>query len=483
MNICITGFVLTLGFISGILTLVVLGVVVLAIMFSIMVVNWAKLTFNQEVQEIAVLVFLILLNGFGLVCVCLLGLFYSKSTVDENSSSHKRDSKKLHFPEKKLLAIYFFGFGYLFHCGLFAWRHSYSNSAKHILGFIFNILTIIYVCCLFIFFSLYFDKRYKKNCKNNVLIFGILISNIGIWLDALFSEANDLFKANIVNNDTLTLQNIYHSFSKADEIIHKTDPFLSPAIIEFSLMVIDIFFSSKTKNQKDESGYSVWKIIIPISSISSFALFSFTFTVLLMNFIHVDYPNGFLVYVIMQIVLKIAMFIILIYILFGFIRYVNDEVIFHFNVSAFVLIISCFGNIVYHMLYLVASFSKTDFLLPFCVIDNSVSLFIAGIQTYFLLGIHSLKKSLPNVKSLNECKRHMYNACYVLSIINFGLWGSDSIGESRYPLFSIILYKAYGKTVWKFINKLIFPLTIFFRFHAGMDFLDLFWEKSLLESK
>lgn len=146
---------------------------------------------------------------------------------------------------------------------------------------------------------------------------------------------------------------------------------------------------------------------------------------------------------------------------------------FHLNVSTFILLVACFGNVVYHTLYCFALDSESrnphNQHLQISWADNIISLILAPTQTIFIIGIHSSK----NIKSI-----FVFYFCFFLGVLNLGLWVSNSIGEERLPLFSILIFNAYHKQVWSIINKIILPLTIFFRFHTGFEFLEIYWTHS-----
>lgn len=127
---------------------------------------------------------------------------------------------------------------------------------------------------------------------------GILFANSCIWLDSLFSHSGVLFKN---HNHTSTNSNETNS-TIAMQAIEKTDPFLSPAMIEFSLMAIDMLFT-KTDDYDEDSlqidpknpenttccncetcryACRLFRLIGQISlSLVAFALFAFTFSVFL----------------------------------------------------------------------------------------------------------------------------------------------------------------------------------------------------------
>lgn len=66
---------------------------------------------------------------------------------------------------------------------------------------------------------------------------------------------------------------------------------------------------------------------------------------------------------------------------------------------------------------------------------------------------------------INNCKNKesfVYYVCFILGVLNFGLWVSDSIGEEWFFVFSIEIYKVYDEVMWFVINKIILLLIIFF---------------------
>lgn len=434
-----------------------------------MVVNWAQLIRKSYDSECMVLMVLISVNVSGILCVCFLGRCRLSSVSSEDDSIMSSDIDiKVTFIKIKLFSMYFFGSCYLYHCGLYVWMHScFVLSEKHALGVIFNIVTVIYVFCLFYYFSLNYNKTFENTPLEKLLLLGIVISNVCIWMDTVFSESTDLFDKN-----RSTVENTTESVSTSVEVIEITDPFLLPAMIEFSLMAIDLLFSNEKEAPTNGNIIETKRYTTRLQSVSQlviyvfcFALFSFTFTVLVTGTDRANNNYAYYGYVVLQIILK---FVALLLITLSTIH-VCKFLTFHLNTSAFILIISCFGNVVYHTLYIIASIS-TNGIMPVPFVDNAISILMAGIQVYFLLGVHCLESPTSPKNYAIHC------ACSLLSMINFGLWISDSIGEERRPVFSIALSYVYGEFVWKVINKIVLPLTIFFRFHSGIHFLKLFWE-------
>lgn len=225
--------------------MVVLGVVVLAVVVSIMVVNWTKLIYKKCYSDRIVLSVLITFNVIGVIFVAILSYLRAK----HSGFGNRKNRRKLTFLKIKLFSMYIFGICYLFHCGLYLWKHfsflsideCYVNS---VLGLLYNFITMMYTLLLFIYFANFYDRTVENTFAENFMSPGILVSNACIWLDTIFSESNFLFKSEN-DHDPLQILNVTQPTFEAIEIIEKADPFLIPAMIEFSLMAIDLLFTKR----------------------------------------------------------------------------------------------------------------------------------------------------------------------------------------------------------------------------------------------
>ena len=134
-------------FISETLLVIVAGVGLLAFVGTIMVVNWARLIFDKKVAKTVVSSVLIFFNSLGLIGVLYLGCSHffncSCNTHTDSKSDETDDSspREFTFFKIELMSLYLFGLCYLFHCGLYAWKHSGND----MLAFTYNIITIVYV--------------------------------------------------------------------------------------------------------------------------------------------------------------------------------------------------------------------------------------------------------------------------------------------------------------------------------------------------
>ena len=125
-------------FFSGTLLLVVLGVVVLAVVVSIMVVNWAKLIFEEDISNVMVLIVLITANSSGVLGLFSLACYrfyeWYRANPETERVLRKPNVKEITFLKVKRFSMVVFGLCYIMHCVFYAWEHSTGSSLYHQLG-------------------------------------------------------------------------------------------------------------------------------------------------------------------------------------------------------------------------------------------------------------------------------------------------------------------------------------------------------------
>lgn len=444
-----------------------------------MAVHWANLLNPKCHYEFIVLCLLCGSSSLGLLFAFILIIVrYQKCTVKQKMSIHT-------FLMFKLISMYVFGFGFMFRCGLYAWKRYWDEICPENseIGLIYNIITILYTGCLFLYFALFHVRKNENTFMENFCSLFILLANVCVWLDAILSESSGIFNKPD-NDNSSVIKNVTEN--RATEVIEKTESFLSPALIEFSLLGIDLLFTKTSdnnvnvlqegnlRNQYNRYCQLFLSFIQILICLFAFSLFAFTFLIVLKpgsSNDYSDYPDEFLFYVCFQFIIKFFMICLILICIILSIR--CSCLTFHLNVSTFILLVACFGNVVYHTLYCFALDyeSKTTDKLHICIswADNIISLVLAPVQTIFIIGIHSSKNN-KNILVVYFCS--------FLGVLNLGLWVSDSIGEERLPVFSLFIFKAFQKQASSIINKIILPLTIFFRFHTGFEFLEIYWTHS-----
>lgn len=415
-----------------------------------------------------------------------------------NSSFVKNRSNVFTFLKFKLILMFIFGLGYLLHSGLYVWKHTFPEdcSDNSIPDIIYNLSSMIYVVFVLFYFALFYDRTHEhivtKHCSAVTLI---IVASLCIWLNAILFESNFLYKEDMDNVNSTTKNSTKSNI--AVEAIEKLDTFCAPAMVEFSLMVIDMLFSNNNYTTKDspkkklqvavngkKSSIVVEVIVQIISSLTMFVFFAFVLVVVLTTNAlntYFSHPAYFNTYVGFELILKAFILILLIICIYTEFKYLYN---YRFKRSSVVLVATAFVNSIYHIIYIYAlvfkEFHDMSKIAP--LINNIVSIFVAICQTLFITGINSKKYR----QQYTETKRTVYNVCFILGVFNLGLWISDSIAEDRMSVFSFFYYwaqKQNSTTILSSIYTAIFPITIFFRFQAGLDFLEFFWEHETVPNK
>lgn len=204
---------------------------------------------SVELKEMSVLISLLVSHAFGILVIAILGAIPLNQLRKERANYF--DLRGNTFVKIKLILMFTFGVFYIFHCGLYIWK-PFLNYANKWIGIASYVVGGLHIFLLLLYFAM-FDKRdyreytcnrrctdpslegKKKRCQNAISILAIFFSNFGSWIDALSTAC--LFKTH-----TDPTQNV----TRAIEVIEKTKPLISSAIIGFSLLTID-FFISKNK--------------------------------------------------------------------------------------------------------------------------------------------------------------------------------------------------------------------------------------------
>lgn len=448
---------------------------------------------------------LIVSHFLGVLPVAILGKIRPKDEWIECF-----DRRGISFLKLKLISMYFFGTCYFLHCGLYIWKHSLEHENKE-LGIICYAMTAIHVFCLFIYFEVFYRRKFEHTCCNTFLsVVAIIFTNISTWIDALSSAY--LFKPH--SNSSLPVQNE----TRAMETIEETEPLISSAIVSFSLLTISLLFPkagdtctlSRSDVQKvdltlnnDFAFYSqiikTCKIIFQILFLLlSFGLVAFTFTELLTEESIADLKA----YTITQIVFKS---IILLLVLINCICFFGERLknclsfkefkncsnicksvckIVCFNAWVVLFVIACIGNVFYHVACGICINDIQDIEIDvYVIVEIIISIIAAVLQTFFIIGTYYNVKcencddSIRYECESNRCKEIVYFACSLLGILNMGLWISDSISKEN------LIYKEDDDDFWNLFKNVTLLLTTFFRFQTSLEFLKLYWHHEKRERK
>lgn len=390
----------------------------------------------------------------------------------------------------------------MFHSGLYAWKHHDFQEdcpGNSCLDFSYDISSILYTFIIFVYFALFHDRKLEQAVKKYYVLIPIIVANVCIWLNGILFGSDFLYEKPTNNNSAPSMINITESSNIAVKAIEKADTFCLPAMVEFSLMTIDMLF---TENDYTIHGYSAGKSLVieerdifekichivkktfqVVVSLAALLYFAFVFTIVLTtnstnNISH--YSNYFLVYFCFQLVMKLAMLTL---ICISFCKFRNCA---HLkcapSVTLAVLLVTTVGNVSYHILYIVAlALDDRKYQLESMVISlfvNGLSILLALLQMILIQVIRSNDFTCPSSQENQQCshKSFLYYACFTLSLINFALWASDSFGEDRRSILSIVYNWSYNQLGSSVVYTIFFPLTVFFRFQSGLDFLEFYWK-------
>lgn len=391
----------------------------------------------------------------------------------------------------------------MFHSGLYVWKHTLHEDCSEYswLNCIYEIFSMLYIFIIFVYFALIHNRKFESNVKEHYIVLTFIVTaNVCIWLNAIAFKSNILNDPPDINNSSTTNSN--KSLNAAEVAIDKIDTFCSPAMVEFSLMVIDLIFTENhsvayssnwnlyTSWDKNKPGKKLLLLIVKIAlSFLALAFFAFVFTVVLITkpkekrFEHPDY---FSVYFCFELIIKLIMLASVSACLLIDWKNLKCKI----NASSAVLIFTTICNVIYHISYCV-SFKFDGFEKPnlwskvLSLIVNIFSIILAILQTRYLIGINSNYFLCSRFLKLQKWSRtnFVYYASYVLAVFNFGLWICDSVGEDRSSVFNVLHYWANENLVSSILYTAFFPITIFFRFQTGLEFLEFFWEHKTVPNK
>lgn len=452
-----------------------------------------------------VAIVLIVSHVLGALPVAILGKIRPKG---ERIECFNR--RGISFLKMKLISMYFFGTCYFLHCGLYIWKHILEHVNRE-LSIICYAMTAIHVFGLFIFFVVFYRRKCEYTCCNTFLsVVAIIFTSIGTWIDALSSGY--LFKSH--SNSSLPVQNV----TRAMETIEETEPLVSSAIISFSLLTISLLFPkaglictlSNSNLQtvdsipnNDTAFYiqiiKTCKIIFQIFFLLlSFGLVAFTFTELLTD----DSSADLKAYIITQIVFKS---IILLLALISCICFFGKRLIkclsckefkncpnicksvckiLCFNAWMVMFVITCIGNVSYHVACGICSNDIQDIEIDIYIkVEIIISIIATVLQSFFIIGTYYNVKcencddSIRYVCVASRFKEFVYFACSLLGILNMGLWISDSISKEN------LIYKVNDNDFWNLFKNITLLLTTFFRFQTSLEFLKLYWHPEKRENE
>lgn len=392
----------------------------------------------------------------------------------------------------------------MFHSALFIWKRTLDEDCPEnsAIDIFFEISSVIYTFIILLYFTLFYDNNHEYEAMDYILLLFIILSNVCIWLNAIVFESDFLYEKHSYAYNSSTIINVTKSSNNAAEAIEKIDIFCSPAMVEFSLIVIEVLITKyedtivvppngihlpkRINSHLATKCQFVGRSVRFLFAMVAVSISAIVFTVVLTTNsfeVFLDFPKYITFYFWSHLTIKFVMLVLIGFCLgfaWHFMKITNTTLK---HSSSIILLITCVANIFYHINYCIALTDKTLIQrVPSSIVwfANIFSVLLAPSQTYFLIGINS--QYYYNIDSLRYKQspktNFIYNACFILGVLNLGLWASDSIGEQRRSIFNILFYWTREKTGWSIVYTIIFPMTVYFRFLTGMEFLKFFWERN-----
>lgn len=458
--------------------------------------GWANIAFQDNVEVIITMVVYFSIGSIAIIAFfvnLILNAVDFKLTMKGHSQIMKfiKELYKKQIPKTnagmviRFLLFILFACGYTHNTFTYA-EHLHSDRVKPLLLTLYLAVSIFFIWAqvIVLTFLQYYDKKISNGGK--VLRMIIIITNACSWMNAYFFESSEIFdkRHDFKENNTISSNQTEGTCFEHTGIV---EVIFAPVTIEYTMMAIGFLFPVALEDVRYRRSWKMTLLISMFLIIYEAGVFVFSLQVVLKCSL-IDDSNGvpleFTFYVVLVAILFAAMIGLLIACIvlkrMSRLKRSNDHSI---HIESFTLLVTAFGNNLYHLLNSIAvvelgSISLTHKTITFG--QNILGLTLAFLQTWFLLAINRYdvtNEPVHNISRDSGCTCHAKNSlkhsCFALAVMNFGLWMYGSIAEIREPVFTYLQQQYYTGPSWNVILKIIFPLTVFYRFHSSMDFLRL----------
>lgn len=455
--------------------------------------EWSNIAFQDKVEVVITMIVYFALGSLALIAFFFILIFNATAVSNKicflQLGDFCKELNKIQLPKTnagmiiRFLLFVLFASGYTFNTFTYA-EHLHTDYVQPYLltGYLAVSIFFIWAQVIVLIFLQYYNKKLSNGGK--VLRTIIIITNVCSWLNAYFFESSEIFEN---RHETNTTTELHHSDEKCFENIEILEIIFAPVTIEYTMMAIGFLFPAALEDVKYSRSWKMTLLISTCLIIYEASVFGFSLHVVL-KCSKIDSSNGipmeFTFYVVLVAILFAAMIGLLIAAIFlkrrSKLKRSNDNSL---HIESFILLVTAFGNNLYHLLNLIAIVELESISLTHKIIacgQNILGLILAFLQTWFLMAIHRYEVTNEMIHGNDTdsgCTCHTKNSlkhsCIALAVMNFGLWTYGSIAEIREPVFTYLQQQYYTGPSWNVILKIIFPLTIFYRFHSSMDFLRL----------
>lgn len=411
----------------------------------------------------------------------LINSFYT--CVKTNKQKAHKNERTI-FSKLKSALLYFFGVCVILHNIFYLFLQNEND-----VSLVMNSSTLLYILCLFFHFYSFSEGRGIYTGTNLILCMLISFANISNFFIPLL-DYTYFFKCITDNNSTTHgTQNISRITLESLQV---ADSILLPCVIGFYLLFFDFEFSdfnqhhknqssNKKKTLKDYPKYDLLKKICQhFFSMVSFALFCFVVTEHTLDaHQEVDFNTFIALQLFVKIVLLVLIGIVFFYFIRGRTKYTCSYE--YFDIWFILILVTFVGTVLYHVSIVITAIDKESLNDDVSLINNVVSILVAIIQTLVLSRTY-IQNGNEGYHFLSENtirEEIIYSLFSVLSIINIGLWISDSISIAWVN--GMLICKNLPAKFLGFLNIFLY-FSPSFHFVSAFELLRLSWERSFLKN-
>ena len=362
----------------------------------------------------------------------------------------------------------------------------------------------VFIIIQTVFISLNRKYSFEQNVKTHYGVMLTLAANLALWWYFILDESRELFHIENSNNTRSTVAKVETNTSNIGNMINTLEPYRTPMVIEYNLLSATCLLSlqkmdrcsninlevpstfqydsDNVENDAEDSlllnsriVHLTWQNRLTLN----FIAFTLAIPMICLE-IYIGHKDvSVAVHVIFQIlqILNISILAILSMILLSKLSFrTTGNGLSHGRDTMPILICSSFGIQMYDIFGafggIVAKRESLSVLTKLTITKHVLSFLGVIYQTVLII----------------KCKRHSHQYCnigkrekiraksmiFIITLINFGFWFGDCffMKYQRNLMYSETVL--YGKQYWRVIVDILYPVTIFYRFHSGIECYEIY---------
>ena len=384
---------------------------------------------------------------------------------------HKRPLLKF-----QLVILWIFGIGAIAGDVVFVYLTIECLDVSHVYG-----LDILYrtLKIVFVVFQMIFLTLYDHDFRGEMAVYGLLVSNLLLWVRITTSDLHTYFSETLSTNQTNTSHCIFNENSS--EQIHRTSflSFLVPTDMEFFTLTVRLYLCTKkdslgcsnttptstisgTENSRHNN--SSWRtlLVIIVSILPNSVVFIAEFLSMFLNF-----P---VLLTIIELDHSINSTVVLLMFLHGFWHWRNTRLSMKLYLGDYLYIISMISTVTYSMIGILSYVEgKSNNIVT--LIKSILFLMAEFYQTLYVLHLQSDTCFARN--------KTFQNSLIFIGSYNVTLWMLDVFVALRWRYNTGVTEgheEILDRKLWIILNEtIICPLSIYFRFHSFITCFGQLW--------